>query len=53
MEKKMQENENYIYSLLSFIDSKKNDNNYQNIMKECEAMQEDINNELLKKSSSK
>ena len=46
----MQENENHIYSLMNYIDSKKNDNDYQSIMKECDDLQEDINNELLKKS---
>jgi hypothetical protein len=49
MEKKMQENENYIYSLLSFIEAKQNENSYNDIAKECLDLQVEINNELIKK----
>ncbi len=49
MEKKMQENENYIYSLLSFIEAKQNENSYSDIAKECLDLQVEINNELIKK----
>jgi hypothetical protein len=49
MEKKMQENENYIYSLVSFIESKQNENNYSDIAKECIDLQQEINNELIKR----
>jgi hypothetical protein len=50
MEKKMQENENYIFSLLSFIDAKQNENNYSHIAKECLELQQEINNELIKRT---
>ena len=49
MEKKMQENENYIFSLVSFIESKQNENNYSDIAKECLDLQQEINNELIKR----
>ena len=51
MEKKMQENENYIFNLLSFIEAKANDNSYSNISKECLELQQEINNELIKRTS--
>lgn len=50
IEKKMQENENYIFSLLTFIDSKTNESDYSLIMKECLEIQSEINNELIKKT---
>ena len=53
MEKKMQENENYIYSLLSFIDAKQNENSYAQIAKECIDLQQEINNELVRLTSGK
>jgi hypothetical protein len=51
MEKKMQENENYIFSLLSFIEAKANENSYSHIAKECLELQQEINNELIKRTS--
>ena len=53
MEKKMQENENYISSLLSFIESKNQENSYSHLAKECMEIQQEINNELVKKISGK
>ncbi len=53
MEKKMQENENYIFSLLSFIEAKQNENGYSQIAKECIELQQEINNELVKRTSGK
>jgi hypothetical protein len=52
MEKKMQENENYIFSLITFIDSKNNDNDFGHLMNECLELQSEINNELIKKTLS-
>ena len=49
MEKKMQENENYIFSLLSFIEAKQSENSYTDIAKECLDLQQEINDELIKK----
>ena len=49
LEVKMQQNENTIYSLQSYIDSKANENQYGNLLKECMELQQKINNELLKK----
>lgn len=49
LEKKMQANENNIYSLQSYIDSKGNDNQFGDLLKECMKIQENINQELLKK----
>ena len=51
LEVKMQQNENTIYSLQSYIDSKANENQYGNLLKECMDLQQKINDELLKKSS--
>ena len=45
----MQANENNIYSLQSYIDSKGNDNQFGDLLKECMKIQENINQELLKK----
>ena len=49
LEIKMQQNENTIYSLQSYIDSKANENQYGNLLKECMELQQKINNEILKK----
>ena len=49
LEVKMQQNENTIYSLQSYIDSKANENQYGNLLKECMELQQKINEELLKK----
>ena len=49
MEKKIQENENYIFSLQSYIDSKANENNFSHLLKECLDLQQEINSELIKK----
>jgi chromosome segregation ATPase len=48
-EKKMQANENQIFSLENYIDSKSNDNQYSGLLKECVALQQQINEELLKR----
>jgi len=48
-EKKMQSNENQIFSLENYIDSKSNDNQYSGLLKECVSLQQQINDELLKK----
>ncbi len=52
IEKKMQENENVIFSLTSFVDSKLNESDYQSLVKECMDLQQEINNELVKKTLS-
>ena len=49
LEVKMQANENTIYNLQSYIDSKANENQYGNLLKECMDLQQKINDELLKK----
>ena len=49
LEVKMQNNENAIYSLQSYIDSKSNENQYGNLLKECMDLQQKINEELLKR----
>lgn len=49
LEVKMQANENTIYSLQSYIDSKANENQYGNLLKDCMELQQKINNELLKR----
>ena len=49
LEVKMQNNENTIYSLQSYIDSKSNENQYGNLLKECMDLQQKINEELLKR----
>ena len=49
LEVKMQQNENTIYSLQSYIDSKANENQYGNLLKECMELQQKINDELLKR----
>lgn len=52
MEKKMQENENYIQSLITYIDSKEKESDYSQLMKECLELQKEINSELVKKTLS-
>ncbi|MCQ2820942.1 MAG: hypothetical protein MJ252_27100 [archaeon] len=49
LEKKMQANENNIYSLNSYIDSKGGECQFAGLLKECMKLQESINAELLKK----
>ena len=49
LEVRMQSNENTIYSLQSYIDSKSNENQYGNLLKECMDLQQKINEELLKR----
>ena len=49
LEKKMQSNENNIYSLQTYIESKANDNQFGDLLKDCMKLQEEINGELLKK----
>jgi chromosome segregation ATPase len=51
MEKKIQENENYIFSLQSYIDSKTKDNEFSHLLKECMDLQQEINAELIKRLS--
>lgn len=52
MEKKMQENENYIFSLTTYIDSKEKESDYSQIMDECLNLQQEINAEIIKKTLS-
>ena len=52
IEKKMQDNENTIYGISSYLDSKANESDFSNLMKECLDIQNDINNELIKKTLS-
>jgi len=52
LEKKMQENENIIFALTSFVDSKLTESDYNAILKECMDLQAEINNELIKKTLS-
>jgi len=49
MEKKIQENENYIFSLQSYIDSRANENEFSAMLKECMDLQAQINSELIKR----
>ena len=51
MEKKIQENENYIFSLQTYIDSKSNENDFSHLLKECMDLQQEINAELIKRMS--
>ena len=46
LEVKMQQNENTIYSLQSYIDSKANENQYGNLLKECMELQQKINDDF-------
>jgi hypothetical protein len=48
LEKKMQVNENNIYSLQSYIDSKTDENQFGHLLKDCMALQEQINAILIK-----
>lgn len=52
MEKKMQENENYIHSLMTYIDSKEKESDFSQIMKECMDLQQEINAEIVKRTLS-
>ena len=45
---KMQSNENSIFSLQTYIDSKTNDNKFGSLLKDCMDLQEKINEEILK-----
>lgn len=49
LEKKMQENENFIYGLQTFIESKSKEFDFTPLMKECLGIQNEINEELLKR----
>ncbi len=51
LEKKIQENDNYIYSIQNFIESKASENEYSGLMKECMALQQEINDILVKMNS--
>jgi chromosome segregation ATPase len=51
LEKKIQENENYIFSLQSYIDSKAMENDFSHLLKEVMDLQRDINEELIKRNS--
>jgi len=48
LEKKIQENDNYIYSIQNFIESKASENEYSGLMKECMSLQQEINDILVK-----
>jgi len=48
LEKKIQENDNYIFSIQNFIESKASENEYSGLMKECMALQQEINEILIK-----
>ena len=48
LEKKMQVNENNIYSLQSYIESKTDENQFGHLLKDCMALQEQINEILIK-----
>jgi chromosome segregation ATPase len=50
-EKKIQENENYIFSLQSYIDSKAMENDFSHLLKEVMDLQREINEELIKRNS--
>ena len=50
LEKKMQVNENNIYSLQSYIDSKTDENQFGHLLKDCMDLQEQINAILVKKN---
>lgn len=52
LEKKMQENENYIHSLITYIDSKEKESDYSILMKVCLDLQQEINSEIIKKTLS-
>jgi len=51
-EKKIQENETQIYGLTTYLDSKAGETDFSQIMKECLDLQNEINNELVKKTLS-
>jgi hypothetical protein len=48
LEKKIQESDNYIFSIQNFIESKSSENEYGNLMKECIELQQEINGILIK-----
>lgn len=48
LEKKIQENDNYIFSIQNFIESKASENEYSSLMKECMDLQQEINDILVK-----
>ena len=48
LEKKIQENDNYIFSIQNFIESKASENEYSGLMKECMVLQQEINDVLVK-----
>jgi chromosome segregation ATPase len=50
LEKKMQVNENNIFSLQSYIDSKTDENQFGHLLKDCMELQEQINAILIKKN---
>jgi len=52
IEKKIQENENTIYGITTFLESKANETDFSAVMKECLDIQNDINTELIKKTLS-
>lgn len=51
LEKKMQANENTIYSLQSYIESKSGESQYGKLLKECIELQQQINTELLNRNN--
>ncbi len=52
IEKKIQENENTIYGITTYLDSKAGETDYSQVMKECLALQNEINQELIKNTLS-
>ena len=52
IEKKMQENENQIYGITTYLESKANESDFSSLMKECLDIQNEINNELINKTLS-
>lgn len=52
LEKKMQENDNYIHGISNYIESKSSEADYSQITKECLDIQNEINQELIKNTLS-
>ena len=52
LEKKMQESDNYIHAISKYIESKSSESDLTQITKECLDYQNDINQELIKKTLS-
>ena len=52
LEKKMQENDNYIDGIAKYIESKSSEADLTHVTKECLDMQNEINTELIKKTLS-